>query len=77
MAALFYEVIARANPALAERWRTTGVGALTAEERDEIFDELSYELQRSGFEADWEPNKRGLALEFLMQHWHTLQPERR
>lgn len=63
---LLAQILREQFPKVRSRVAKLGLAGLPAHVRRELTDAFANELVGSGFERDWKPNKRGLALEELI-----------
>ncbi len=63
---LLDQILREKFPKVRSRVARLGFAGLSARVRRELTDAFANELVGSGFERDWKPNKRGLALEELI-----------
>lgn len=65
-AQILLEVVNSRTPHLLRWVLLRGLQGIHPRQRAELQSALADELQASGFQRDWEPNRRGLALEHLI-----------
>jgi len=71
---LLHAVISEGSVELATKLFNLGVAGLTTDERLLVAEWLANELQRTGFDENWNISRRGLLIESLIDRWHTLRP---
>jgi len=64
--ALLIEIVDKELPAVLPKLRAVGIEGLSFDERAEIVEHFAMEYSATGVGADWEPNERGRAIDYLL-----------